>query len=98
MHSMVPLGEEAHVEAHFGLLDIVLILMQDRCTVCVEHTIGSDIILDAPDGILGDMGHVESHFIPFGDSFVSVQDRCMVCARCIIGLQIILDAPDGTPR
>ena len=32
------------------LLDIVLILMQDRCTVCVERTIGSEIILDTPDG------------------------------------------------
>jgi hypothetical protein len=31
-------------------LDIVLILMQDRSTVCVECTIGSKIILDTPDG------------------------------------------------
>jgi hypothetical protein len=30
-------------------LVIVLILMQDRCTVCTEHTTGSKIILDAPD-------------------------------------------------
>jgi hypothetical protein len=30
-------------------LDIVLILMQNRCTVCAEHTIGLRIILDAPD-------------------------------------------------
>jgi hypothetical protein len=30
-------------------LEIVLILMQDRCTVCAEYTIGSEIILDAPD-------------------------------------------------
>jgi hypothetical protein len=29
---------------------IVLTLTQDSCTVCVEHTIGSDIILDALDG------------------------------------------------
>ena len=47
---MVPLGDEVQVEARFGLLDIVLILMQDRCTVCVERTIGSEIVLDAPDG------------------------------------------------
>ena len=47
---MVPLGDEAQVEAHFGLLDIKVILTQDRCTVCVERTIGSEIILDAPDG------------------------------------------------
>ena len=47
---MVQLGDEAQVEAHFGLSDIELILTQDRCTVCVERTIGSDIILDAHDG------------------------------------------------
>ena len=47
---MVPLGHEAQVEARFSLSDIVLILTQDRCMVCVERNIGSDIILDAPDG------------------------------------------------
>ena len=47
---MVPLGDEAQVEARLGLLDIVLILMPDRCMVCVERTIGSEIVLDAPDG------------------------------------------------
>ena len=47
---MVPLGDEAQVEAHFGLSNIVLILTQDRCMVYVERSIGSDIILDAPDG------------------------------------------------
>jgi hypothetical protein len=31
-------------------LVIVLISMQDRCMVCPEHTTGSEIILDAPDG------------------------------------------------
>ena len=30
-------------------LEIVQILKQDRCMVCPEHTIGSKIILDAPD-------------------------------------------------
>ena len=33
------------------LFDIVLILTQDRGTVCVEHTIGSEIILDTLDGM-----------------------------------------------
>ena len=47
---MVPLGDKAQVEARFGLSDIVLILTQDRCTVSIECTIGSEIILDAPDG------------------------------------------------
>ena len=31
-------------------LEILLILAQDRCTVCAEHTIHSEIVLDAPDG------------------------------------------------
>ena len=31
-------------------LEIVLILTQDRCSVCVEGTIGSEMILDARDG------------------------------------------------
>ena len=31
-------------------LEIVLILMQDRCTVCTEHTICLEINVDAPDG------------------------------------------------
>jgi hypothetical protein len=31
-------------------LDIALILAQDRCIVCAEHTIGLVIILDTPDG------------------------------------------------
>jgi hypothetical protein len=56
------LGDLGHVESHFcpfgdsvGArwvhgLEIVLLLMQDKCTVCAEHTTGSEIILDAPDG------------------------------------------------
>ena len=32
-------------------LEILLILRQDRCMVCAEGTIGSDVVLDAPYGI-----------------------------------------------
>ena len=31
-------------------LEIGLMLTQDRCTVCVERTIGLEIVLNAPDG------------------------------------------------
>jgi hypothetical protein len=31
-------------------LEILLLSEQDRCTVCAKHTIGSEIVLDAPDG------------------------------------------------
>jgi hypothetical protein len=54
-------------------LEIVLILIQDGCTICIERTVGSEIILDATV-ILGDVGHMESHFGTFGDS-VSVGAR-----------------------
>ena len=48
---MVLLGDKARVEYLISVnLEIVLILMQDRCTVCAEHTIGSEIVLDAPGG------------------------------------------------
>ena len=30
--------------------EIVLILTQDSCTLCAERTIGSEIVLDAPNG------------------------------------------------
>jgi hypothetical protein len=30
-------------------LPIVLVSLQDRCTVCAKHTVGLEIILDAPD-------------------------------------------------
>jgi hypothetical protein len=49
-------------------LDTVLILIQDRCTVCTERTVSSEIILDALTDLLGDVGHVESRFGPFVDS------------------------------
>jgi hypothetical protein len=38
-------------------LEIVLILTQDRCTVCAEQTVGSEIILDAPE-MRFDMTHI----------------------------------------
>jgi hypothetical protein len=56
---MVLLGHEAQVEGCFGpfggsanfflKLEVVLILMQDCCSVYTERTIGLEIILDAPD-------------------------------------------------
>ena len=50
MHPMELLGDVGHVESRSVHLEMVLVLMQDRCTVCVKCTIGSDIIEDAPDG------------------------------------------------
>jgi hypothetical protein len=38
------------VESRLIHLETVLESVQDRCTVCTEHTIGIEIILDALDG------------------------------------------------
>ena len=45
---MVLLDDEAQVEDRLVHLEIVLVLVQDRCTVCAQQ--GSEIILNAPDG------------------------------------------------
>jgi hypothetical protein len=55
-------------------LEIVLILTQDRCTVCTKCTIGLEKVLDSPEGTPGDVGHVQYCFGPFGDG-VSVSAR-----------------------
>ena len=44
------LGDVRLVESRSVRLEIVLVLVQDRSTVCAKRIIGSDIILDAPDG------------------------------------------------
>ena len=49
-------------------LEIELILAQDRCTVCIETNIGSEIICMHPMELLGDVGHVESLFFLFRGS------------------------------
>ena len=49
-------------------LEIVLVPVQDRCTVCAKHTIGSKTILDAPMVLLCDGAQVEARFGPFRDS------------------------------
>jgi len=45
-HLMVLLGEEVKWKLGLVCLEIVLILMQDRCTVCMDRTICSEINLD----------------------------------------------------
>jgi hypothetical protein len=78
--------------------EIVLILMQDRCTACVEHITGSEIILDAPKNskVTWVMWNLVSVYLEM--VLVSVDDRCTVCTKCSIGSKIILNTPDGSPR
>ena len=92
------LGDVGHVESRLIHLEMVLVFVQDRCTVYAKHTIGSDIILDAPNGTPRRCGHVESCSVRVEMVLVLVQDRCTVYAKHTIGSYIILDAPNGTPN
>ena len=49
-------------------LEIVLVSVEARCTVCAKRCIGSDIVFNAPMLLLGDEAQVEATFSPFGDS------------------------------
>ena len=55
-------------------LEMVLVSVQDWCTVCAKRTIGSEIILDVPDGTPWWRGSCGISFDPFGDG-VSVSAR-----------------------
>ena len=59
MHPMELLGDMGLVECQvmwdmwnliLVRLETVLVSVHDRCTVCAKRTIGSEILLDAPDG------------------------------------------------
>ena len=48
-------------------LETVLVSVQDWCTVCARRTIGSEIVLDRPDGTTSNEAQVEARIGPFGD-------------------------------
>jgi len=37
-------GDVGHVESRSVRLEMVLLLVQDRCTVCAKRTVGADIV------------------------------------------------------
>ena len=49
-------------------LEIVLVSVQDRCTVCAKRTMGSETILDAPMVVLGDEAQVKARSGLFRDT------------------------------
>ena len=49
-------------------LEIVLVLVQDRCMVCAKRTIGLHTVINALMALLGDEAQVEARFSPCGDS------------------------------
>jgi hypothetical protein len=49
MHPKVLLGDGLKWMLDSVCLEIVSVLMQDRCTVCAERSTGSKIVLDVSD-------------------------------------------------
>jgi hypothetical protein len=49
-------------------LEIALLLVEDRCTICAKRTLGSKIVLETPDATTRWEAQVEAQFSPFGDS------------------------------
>jgi hypothetical protein len=66
--------------------------VQDRCTVCAKRTIGSEIILDTPDGTPRSR-HSSEGLIHLSIVLILTQDRCTVCVKRTIGSEIVLDTP-----
>ena len=62
------LGDVGHVESRPVRMEMVLVLVQDRCTVCAKRIIGSHIIYVAPDGTPRDEAQLEGRVGPFRDS------------------------------
>jgi hypothetical protein len=79
-------------------LEIVLVSVQDSCTVCTEHKIGLEIIFERTQWnslVMWVMWNLI--LVCFEIVLVSVQDMFIVCAMRTIGSERILDTPDGTP-
>ena len=87
------LGDVGHVESHSVRLEMVLVLVQDRCTVCATYHLGRTRWYSSVTKLNWklDLGHLEIVLI-------LMHDQCTVCAEHTIGSEIVLDAPDGTPR
>ena len=49
-------------------LEIVLVSVQNMCTVCAKHSIGLETVLDTLMVLLGDKPQVKARFSPFGGS------------------------------
>jgi hypothetical protein len=80
-------------------LEIVLILTQDRCTVCAERTTASENHFGRTrwnskvTWVMWNLVLVHLKIV-----LVSVKDKCTVCTKHTVGTKIILDTPHGTPR
>jgi hypothetical protein len=95
---MVLLRDMGQVETQFDPFGVVLFLTKDRCMVSVKCTIGSEIIVDAPNCTPRWRRSSRSSFsICLEIVLILAQERCTVCAECTMGMDISLSTIDGTP-
>jgi hypothetical protein len=67
-HLIEPLVDVGQVESHFSPFGGSFVLVQDRCTVCAKHSIGSEIIFWTHlQVLLGDKAQLDARFSLFGD-------------------------------
>jgi hypothetical protein len=67
-HRVELLGDVVTWNLVLVCLEMLLVLVQDSCTICAKYTIGSEIILDTLSALLGDEAQLETRFDPFRDS------------------------------
>ena len=87
---MVPLGDEAQLEARFGPFGDSANL-DARWMQGLHRTYHKlqKLLWTHSMELLGDVGHVESPSVHLEMVLVLVQDRSTVCANCSIGLDIV---------
>ena len=80
-------------------LEIVLILSQDRCTVCTECTTCMEIALGTSEWY-SEVMYVEWKLVLVRIEIVlvSAKDRCPVCANVPWAWKSLWAHPNGTPR
>ena len=83
------LGDVGHVESRSVRLEMLLVLVQGRCTVCANVPLAQISFWTHPMELLGDVGHVESRSVCLEMVLVLVQDRCTVCTKRTIGSYMV---------
>ena len=85
-------------------LEMVLMSVQHRCMVCAKHIIGSEIILDTPDGTVDVSPPIAYHRGPRGimfglqrmrNSMVNARDSQFILVRALDRGRVIALRPVG---
>ena len=87
------LGDVGHVESRSVCSEMVLVLVQDRCTVCAIYRLGRTRWYSYVTKLNRMLVLVHLEIV-----LILTQDRCTVYAKRTIGFEIVFNTTDGTPR